>query len=125
MTPTLLLVEDNPKTRELLLAILATSGYEIAVAEDGLGALNLARKYRFDVVLTDHKMPLMDGLTLIRNLRELESYVDAPLLLMTTDDTVQVGERAERMGADRVFAKPMDAALLRHELLEFSQRDVA
>src|SRR5690554_7347435 len=96
-----LLVEDNPRTREALLKMLSTMAQQVEVAHDGLGGLNLARKHQFSMVITDHKMPLMDGLTLIRNLREMDNYADTPLVLLTTDELQSVQDRAQRVGADQ------------------------
>ncbi len=124
MALSLLLVEDNVRTRGSILAMLDPARFIVTVAEDGLGGLNLAKKQHFDVVLTDHKMPLMDGITLIRNLNELASYEHTPLVLMTTDDIHSVRERAERVGADHVLAKPLDANHLAHFLYHLRQRDI-
>lgn len=124
MALSLLLVEDNARTRESILAMLDPAKFTVTVAEDGLGGLNLAKKQHFNMVLTDHKMPLMDGITLIRNLNELESYQHTPFVLMTTDDIALVRERAERVGADYVLAKPLDANNLAHFLYHFRQRDI-
>ncbi len=124
MVLSLLLVEDNVRTRDSILAMLDPSKFMVTVAEDGLGGLNRAKKQQFDMVLTDHKMPLMDGITLIRNLNELANYQDIPLLLMTTEDTHVVRERAERVGADHVLAKPLDANGLTHFLYHLRQRDI-
>lgn len=124
MVLSLLLVEDNARTRDSILAMLDQSGFIVTVAEDGLGGLNLAKKHLFDLVLTDHKMPLMDGIMLIRNLNELAAYEDIPLVLMTTDDVNTVRERAERVGADHVLAKPLDANNLAQFLYHLRQRDI-
>lgn len=124
MALNLLLVEDNVRTRNTILAMLNTSQFTVTVAEDGLGGLNLAKKHYFDLVLTDHKMPLMDGITLIRNLNELAAYESTPLVLMTTDDVNSVRERAERVGADYVLAKPLNANKLADFLYHLRQRDI-
>ncbi|RUO40596.1 two-component system response regulator [Aliidiomarina taiwanensis] len=118
-----LLVDDNARARESVLAMLNPAYFQVTVAEDGLGGLNLAKKQPFDVVLTDHKMPIMDGIALIRNLSELPSYKNTPLCLMTTGDVAQVRERAERVGADHVLAKPLDESLLQL-LNSYRQRDI-
>lgn len=119
-----LLVDDNRRARESILAMLYTMHCQVTVAEDGLGGLNLAKKHRFDLVLTDHKMPIMDGIVLIRNLSELASYKNTPLFLMTTDDVAQVRERAERLGADHILAKPLDMDMLLQLLNSYRQRDI-
>lgn len=124
MALSLLLVEDNDRTRNSILAILDSTKFAVTVAVDGLGGLNLAKKQHFDLVLTDHKMPLMDGITLIRNLSELATYEQTPLVLMTTDDINLVRDRAERVGADHVLAKPLDTNNLAHFLYHLRQRDI-
>lgn len=114
MSLKLLLVEDKPATRESLLAILAETPFVVTCASDGLDGLNQAKASSFDVVLADHKMPLLDGLNLIRNLRTLSGYAHKPLLLMTTQDVQQIEEQARRAGADLCLAKPIE----RERLLE-------
>ncbi|RUO79595.1 response regulator [Pseudidiomarina taiwanensis] len=107
MTLALLLVEDNPATRGMLQQMLAGTAYRVVVAKDGLEGLSKAKAERFDAVLIDHKMPLMDGVSLIKNLRSHESYQQAPLILMTTQDIQQVAPLASRAGADLCLAKPL------------------
>jgi len=108
----LLLVEDKPATRTALLAILQQSAFCVTCANDGLDGLNKAKQHRFDVVLVDHKMPLMDGLTLCRNLREMSAYAVTPLLLLTTQDISQVESLARKAGADLCLQKPIDSQRL-------------
>lgn len=121
----LLLVEDNDRTAQQILDILADTPYQISRARDGLGGLNQAKKSQFDVVLIDHKMPLMDGLTLLRNLRECAGYKHTPLLFMTTEDPRHVADKANRNGADTVLAKPVQKDTLLNELKRLAPRDVA
>lgn len=108
----LLLVEDKPATRASLLAILAQSVFHVTCANDGLDGLNHAKQSRYDVVIVDHKMPLMDGLTLCRNLRELSAYAQTPLLLLTTQDLSQVEPLARKAGADLCLSKPVESERL-------------
>ena len=124
MVLNVLLVDDNARALESALAMLNTRDFQVTVAEDGLGALNIAKKQTFDVVLTDHKMPIMDGIALIRSLSELPSYKQTPLVLMTTGDVAQVRSRAERIGADHVLSKPLDKNMLLHILNSYRQRDI-
>lgn len=117
----LLLVEDNERTRKQILTILQKSEFQVSVAIDGLDALNQARMHCFDVVLLDHKMPLMDGLTLLKNLRNEIMYAHTPLLFMTTDEPKQITQKAERLGANVVLGKPLDADLLLTKLRHFAR----
>lgn len=121
MALTLLLVEDNERTRGQILAMLQQSNYRVVVAVDGLDALNQAREQLFDAVLIDHKMPLMDGFTLLKNLREDTQYAHTPLLFMTTSDPKQVADKAARLGADAVLGKPLNADLLLSKLRQFAR----
>ena len=108
----LLLVEDKPATRAALVTVLEQSAFRLTCANDGLDGLNHAKKAHFDVILVDHKMPLMDGLTLCRNLRDLSDYRQTPLILLTTQDLTQVEPMARKAGADLCLAKPIDSERL-------------
>lgn len=125
MPLSLLLVEDNLKTREQIIEILAQTPFHIDVAVDGLAGLNQARLARYDIIVVDHKMPLMDGLLLIKNLRDIESYMEIPILLMTTAEPEQIREKAERVGATYVFGKPLETAEFLDKIKQFLPRDVA
>lgn len=125
MTLSLLLVEDKERTRMQLLDILNRSPFQVTVAKDGLDGLNQCRKQQFDVVLLDHKMPLMDGLTLLRNLREEVAYQHTPLVFMTTSEPAQVAEKAQRLGANVVLGKPLDSDTLLQELRHLLPKDAA
>lgn len=120
-----LLVEDKDRTAEQITAILAQTPYQVTRAKDGLGGLNAAKKHTYDLVLLDHKMPLMDGLTLMRNLRDLDAYQQTPLLFMTTEDPRQIAEKATRLGATTVLAKPVERETLLSEIKRLAPRHVA
>ncbi|MGQ4276175.1 response regulator [Pseudidiomarina sp. E22-M8] len=107
MSTKLLLVEDNPATRANLLETLAATPFVVSFATDGLDGLNRAKATAFDVVLIDHKMPLMDGITLLRNLRGLNNYKQTPLILMSTQDIKQLKAIAQHAGANLSLAKPI------------------
>lgn len=121
----ILLVEDNDRTAQQITEILADTPFQVTRAKDGLGGLTDAKKSTYDIVLLDHKMPLMDGLSLLRNLRELDAYGQTPLLFMTTEDPRQVAEKASRLGATRVLAKPLSRETLLGELKRLAPRYVA
>lgn len=112
MTLELLLVEDNPATRSNLCQVLQQSAFAVTCANDGLDGLNRATQQGFSVLIIDHKMPLMDGLTLLRNLRNLPHYQATPMLLLTTQELSQVEPLARKAGADLVLAKPVDSERL-------------
>ncbi|RUO78766.1 two-component system response regulator [Idiomarina tyrosinivorans] len=121
----ILLVEDNPRTRAQLVQALRTVNAEITEAVDGLDGLSQAKQGQFDLVLLDHKMPVMDGLSLLRNLRELVDYEDTPLLLMTTQEINQIEPQALKSGANDCLAKPIADDALAEAVKGFMMRDVA
>lgn len=77
----ILVVDDEPALRQLVETVLTESGYEVTVAEDGAQALELALERRFDLVLSDVIMPVMDGYQLSETL--LEKFPDQAIALMT------------------------------------------
>ncbi|CAB0149673.1 Transcriptional activator protein CzcR [Pseudidiomarina piscicola] len=121
MSTKLLLVEDNASTRASLLETLAATPFVVSCANDGLDGLNQAKATPFDVVLIDHKMPLMDGLSLIRTLRTLPAYAQTPLILLSTQDSSQLDEMGQRSGADLSLAKPVDGQRLLELLADLWQ----
>lgn len=112
----ILLVDDNAAVRHELALQLQMLGFEVVEAADGLRALMLAHEQPFAAVVLDQRMPLMDGLTLARNLRELPACAKLPLILLTTDKLAAIQPLAQRAGIDKVLAKPVVAPELAHAL---------
>ena len=79
--PTVLVVDDERAIRELVAALLEDEGYLVRRARDGLEALNLVEGNRIDLVLSDVRMPRLDGATLARRIRQ-RGY-DLPVILMS------------------------------------------
>ena len=125
MSVSLLVVEDKERTRQQLAAEINPLNFNLTFARDGLDGLSKAKAQTFDMVLIDHKMPVMDGLTLLKNLRELAVYQDAPLFFMTTQDLTEVEPKALKAGATKCFSKPLDGEQVRKTLLANVQRSVA
>jgi two-component system, chemotaxis family, chemotaxis protein CheY len=105
---TILAVEDSPSMRRIVVQVLASRGYTVLAAGDGVEALELARAHRIDAILTDHHMPAMDGIVLVRRLRALEGYERTPIMLLTTDSSPELKQRASQAGATAWMVKPFD-----------------
>ncbi len=103
----ILVVEDELTNAILLKRILTRAGYSIVVAHNGIEALNHLERERFDAVLTDWMMPQIDGIELIRRMRE--KVKPLPLIIMVTA-LVSEGARSYALesGADDYIAKPID-----------------
>lgn len=87
---------------------LKGAGYEVVEASDGEEAYAKAKRSPVNLVLTDHNMPKMDGLTLIRSLRGLEQYRNVPLLVVTTESSDAMKAQGRAAGANGWLVKPFD-----------------
>jgi CheY-like chemotaxis protein len=119
VTCSVLLVEDHEINRKLAEIMLQRMGYRYAVAADGQQALDRLAQERFDVVLMDVMMPIMDGLTALRALRarEAEGILRTPVLMVTAHAMTGDKERFLAAGADGYVSKPMSQASLQKEIL--------
>jgi two-component system chemotaxis response regulator CheY len=106
MSKTILAVDDSASMRQMVGVTLRAAGYEVIEASDGDEALDYARKHSVDLVLTDVNMPRMDGITLIAQLRALPSYHLTPLLLLTTESSLDRKVQGKQAGATGWMVKP-------------------
>ncbi len=120
----ILIIEDDPQTRDMLSQLLQRSGYEVSVAADGIDGLREFRKAPADLVLTDLLMPGKEGLETIRDL--LDEFVGVKIIAMSGGGRLgNLGylAAAEKLGATRVFAKPIDIPLLLTTIKELLSQD--
>src|SRR5262245_17226644 len=109
-TPAILVVDDDVDTCHNLRDILADMGYRVDVAHDGPSALELVRRYAYDVALLDLKMPGMDGVTLYREVKKLRS--DTVAIIVTAYAGGNAAEEALAAGAWQLMPKPVDLSRL-------------
>jgi DNA-binding NtrC family response regulator len=114
-TETILLVDDKPNNLEVLGALLRQEGYEVRTARSGQEALLDARAVLPDVVITDLKMPKMDGLEFFQAVHALDA--DLPTIFITAFGTVESAVSAIKLGAYDYLSKPLD-----HEKLKLIVR---
>jgi len=104
----ILAVDDSRSLRQMVNFSLKSAGYGVTEAGDGVEALELALSQDFDLVLTDQNMPRMDGLTLIRSLRQLPRYQRKPILMLTTEASDEMKAQGRAVGATGWIVKPFD-----------------
>jgi two-component system, chemotaxis family, chemotaxis protein CheY len=102
----ILSVDDSPVMRQMVKATLLDAGHEVSQAPNGQEGLKIAASQPFDMVITDVNMPIMDGLTLIRNLRQLPAYASVPMIALTTEATADVKRTGRDAGATAWVVKP-------------------
>ena len=108
MSKSILVVDDTRSMRKMVAAVLVGAGYEVAEAEDGVHALELAQGRVFDLVVTDHNMPRMDGITLVQELRCLPNYDPVALIVLSTEASAELKQRGREAGATGWMVKPFD-----------------
>jgi len=122
-----LVVEDHPTNQALMRWRLQQLGLQHELAVDGEAALTLLASTHFDLVITDCRMPVMDGYTLTRHIRERErgSGQRMPVLALTASALAEDVQRCREAGMDDLLAKPVALATLRQALRRWLPSDDA
>jgi two-component system NtrC family response regulator len=108
---TILIVDDEKNYLVVLSAFLTEEGYEVLTAEEGQTALDIVKGADLDLVLTDMKMPSMDGIELLRRIKERSP--DLPVVMMTAYGTVEKAVEAMQHGAFNFIQKPFQNETLK------------
>lgn len=106
--PRILAVDDSASMRQMVSFTLKSAGFDVAEAEDGKVALDLAKKEQFGLVLADVNMPNMDGISLIKALRAEASYKFTPMLMLTTEAGADKKQEGKAAGATGWIVKPFN-----------------
>lgn len=105
----ILAVDDSPAMRQMVGLTLRSGGHDVVEAFDGVAALEIAKTQPpVDLVITDVNMPNMDGITLVRELRQLAHYRGVPLLILTTEASAQKKQEGKAAGATGWIVKPFN-----------------
>ena len=103
-----LVVEDSPTMRQLIVfALKRIRGFQIVEANDGVDGLKKLSAEKFDLILTDINMPIMDGLKLVSMVRNDPGYKETPIIVITTEGATEDRERALALGANEYITKPI------------------
>jgi len=107
-----LVVDDSPTIRGFARLLLRSLDVKVVEAEDGAKALAAARASAPALVLADVNMPVMDGLTLTRELRKDSALKGVPVLLLTGEKSAELQKKGREAGANELLTKPLQAAEL-------------
>jgi two-component system, chemotaxis family, chemotaxis protein CheY len=105
-------IDDSVSMRKLVAATLASAGHEVVEAANGSEALTLAKAGLVQLIISDVNMPVMDGLTFVKNVRGLAAYKFTPILMLTTEMDVEKKKAAKEAGATGWLVKPFDPGQL-------------
>ena len=108
-----LVVEDSPTMRQLIsFALKRIPGSKIVEANDGIDALKKLSTQKFDIILTDINMPIMDGLKLVSMVRNDPVHKAIPIIIITTEGADEDRQRGLALGANAYIAKPIQSSHL-------------
>jgi excisionase family DNA binding protein len=104
LRPRVLVVDDEPGVRDLLSRSLALAEYDVDVAADGRGALDRIRSHQYDLLIADLKMPGLDGLSVIREVKRFKTHL--PVIIITGHSTESSAIEAVNLGVAGYLTKP-------------------
>jgi two-component system chemotaxis response regulator CheY len=106
MTASILTVDDSASIRQAIKIALGGAGYKVEEAGNGAEGLSKAEAGAFDLIITDLNMPVMDGLTMIQELRKRGTVVGVPIVFLTTESDDGLKAKAKAAGATGWLTKP-------------------
>ena len=106
MAKCILVVDDSETVRQVLQLTLANAGFDVVEAEDGLEALDKLAHNLVDMMITDLNMPNMDGLDLIKKVREDGTHRFTPIVMLTTESSAEKKLAGREAGASGWIVKP-------------------
>jgi len=106
MTKKILSVDDSASIRQMVQLTLSGAGYTVIQANDGADGLAKAKATQVDMIVTDLNMPIMNGLSLIIELRKLPAYRGVPIVFLTTESDPEMKKKAKEAGATGWITKP-------------------
>ncbi|MCS7205451.1 MAG: response regulator [Leptospiraceae bacterium] len=104
----ILAVDDSQTMRDLVKETLESVGYQVTVAENGLDGLEKFKKNKYDLVIADINMPVMDGITMIKEIRKIDKFI--PIITLTTESEETKKQEGRAAGADGWIVKPFKPA---------------
>lgn len=104
----ILIVDDSASMRNMVATTLKSAGHQVLDAGDGKAGLDKAKAGQFDAIVTDLNMPIMNGIDLVKNLRNLPKYKYTPILLLTTESSMDKKSAGREAGATGWLVKPFN-----------------
>ncbi|MDR0926264.1 MAG: response regulator [Ignavibacteria bacterium] len=119
MTKKILIAEDSSSVRKFITFALKLAGYEVTPAVDGMDALEQLPKNKFDMLITDLNMPNVDGIRLIKTIREDPEYKNLPIIILSSLSAEEDIESGLSAGANSYLIKPFNAKRIQYEISKY------
>lgn len=106
MAKTILIVDDSASLRQVVAIALKTAGYDVMEASDGRDALAKLNGQKINLIISDLNMPNMDGISLVKAVKQLPNYRFTPVIMLTTESQQQKKTEGQLAGAKAWVTKP-------------------
>jgi two-component system chemotaxis response regulator CheY len=110
---TILIIDDSASMRAILGDMLVDAGYNVVEAVDGYAGLELVKETKFDLIITDLSMPVLDGIAFVREAKKMASCKFVPIVVLTAEGDASKLEEAKKAGASTWLTKPFKEKQLR------------
>ncbi|MBX9965850.1 MAG: response regulator [Burkholderiales bacterium] len=106
MAKTILIVDDSASLRQVVSIALKGAGYDVIEANDGKDALTKLNGTKIHLIISDVNMPNMDGITLVKEIKQLANYKFTPIIMLTTEAEESKKQAGQAAGAKAWVVKP-------------------
>ncbi|TVZ37581.1 two-component system chemotaxis response regulator CheY [Alteromonadaceae bacterium 2753L.S.0a.02] len=106
MSKNVLIVDDSSSVRQVVSIVLKGAGFSVTEAENGQEALNFLDGRKFHLIVSDLNMPIMDGISLVKEARAMDAYKYTPVLMLTTESSAEKKEMGKAAGVKAWLVKP-------------------
>ena len=110
MAKTILIVDDSASLRQVVNIALASAGYEVIEACDGVDSLTKLDGRKIHLIISDVNMPNMDGITLVKEIKQKPDYKFTPIIMLTTESQDDMKAQGQAAGARAWVVKPFQPA---------------
>jgi CheY-like chemotaxis protein len=104
----ILVIDDEPAWLRIVSYFLNNQGYEVTAAESGFEALKRLKQFTPDLILSDIRMPDMNGFDLLQNVKKLPATASTPIVFFSAIDDIDARKTAKQLGATDYIVKPFD-----------------
>lgn len=121
----ILIVDDNPSDLVVLNKLLIKKGFEVSQANDAYNALDILQKEKFDLVILDWMMPKVNGLDILKTIRNHQTLKTIPAIFVTSKNDAKDIKKAIDQGVTDYLIKPIDPMILESKVAKILKRDDA